>query len=328
MQQYEMQLDRYDVIIIQNNGQALFDLVEILKKKGFKISSLEALEWYLGLRISIDKKAKTVNVDQGVYIEDMLNQYGYGDCNTLSTPMDTGDLPTKEDQPEAIIKEIITPFRSLLGKLSHLARFTRPDIKFAVFYLARYQAKPGEKHMKALKRILRYLKGTINVGLKLGTTNVPLVVYCDSDHAGCRDTRRSTSGYVCFVYGGAILTRSTQQKSVALSSTEAEVLALAICVKDVLWLRNLLEEFKVKIGKTTVYEDNQGAIYITNNSAMSRRAKHIATSYSFIREKVRKNLLKIEYVESKLNIADIFTKGLNKPVFERLAKILQGGLVV
>ena len=250
----------------------------------------------------------------------------YEDCKAVGIPMDQNNKPNKDDQPDAVDISILKPYRSLLGSLSHLARFTRPDIKFAVFYLARYQARPGERHLKGLFRILRYLKGTLSAGLTFNTNDDLLTVYCDSDHAGCVDTRRSTSGYVFFMYGGPILTKTIQQKSVALSSTEAEVLALSRCVRDLIWVRNLLSEFNLPIGKTKVYEDNSGAISIANNSALCQAAKHIAIAYTFIREKVRKNLIVIAKIDGTKNIADIFTKPVKTAAHKYLKEFLHSGL--
>ena len=320
-----------DLVISSNDTQRTKKFIDLLKKKGFVISSLEQLSWYLGIEIIIDRTKKTVKVLQTLYIEELIKFMGLEGANGVDTPLPSV-LPTASDCPpdtaegRKLRNSIQHEYRSILGKLSHLARHSRYDIKFAVFYLSRYQHNPGMAHLKAAKHIVLYLIKTKNEGLTLNTNDIPLCVYCDADHASNKDHRRSTSGYCCFVFGGCVYSKSTQQKCVTLSSTEAEVVALSRCVRDVLWIRNLLYDFGIKVPKTLIYEDNLGAIHLSKDSALSQRTKHIAIAYFFIRDHIVKSRIDVIHISTDRNVSDIFTKNMNKSQQAYHSKVFWKGL--
>ena len=306
-----------DLIIGSSNEKKTQHFINLLESKGFVVSSFEELSWYLGINIRIERNSGKIKVLQTQYIKDLITQFHMEDKKPTKTPLLPANVPNKNDCPtddaegRAVRDKVQTEYRSLLGKLSHLARHTRPDIKYVVFLLSRYQHNPGPAHLQAAYYIIRYLKGTIDEGITLNTTDDMLTVYCDADHASDKDSRRSTSGYCMFVYGGCVYSKSTQQKCVALSSTESELIALSRCVRDVLWIRNLLYDFDLKVKKTIIYEDNMGAIHLAKDSALSQRTKHIAIAYYFIRDHIIKNQIDIQHIDTKENIADIFTKAMN-----------------
>ena len=150
-----------DDVIVVSNDPNVDELLTSLKKQNFDIQTFENLDWYLGLNIQHDRENGILRISQSAYIDTLLEKFNMTKCNTCDTPM-VVDPPTKTDCPEFPMDK---PYRQLLGALAHIARFSRPDILFAVFYLARYQQNPGEAHWKALKRILRYLKGTKDLAL-------------------------------------------------------------------------------------------------------------------------------------------------------------------
>ena len=179
---------------------------------------------------------------------------------------------------------------------------------------------PSAEHWVAIKRVLRYVKGTLNLGLRFThSKSFKLVGYSDSDWAGCVDSRKSTSGYVFRVGNSTVSWSSKKQPVTALSSTEAEYIALCAAAQETVWLRNLLADIGIKQSEaTTVYGDNQGAICLSKNPKNHPRTKHIDVKYHYTRELVESNIIKVDYVPTSEMVADTLTKGLARPSFEKL----------
>ncbi|GKC40084.1 hypothetical protein Tco_1052468 [Tanacetum coccineum] len=172
----------------------------------------------------------------------------------------------------------------MIGSLMHLIA-SRPDLNYVVCLCAQYQAKPTKKHLQAVKQIFRYLNGTINMGLWYSkVTDMSLTAYADADHAGCQDTRRSTSGSAQFLGDKLVSWSSKKQKSTAISSTEAEYIALSGCCSQILWMRSQLTDNGFKFNKIPLYCDNKSAIALCCNNVQHSRAKHIDISYHFDKE--------------------------------------------
>jgi hypothetical protein len=201
---------------------------------------------------------------------------------------------------------------------------TRPDISAAVNVLSQFMSCPNEQHWTGIKRILRYLKGTLNHGLCFSGDDVDLVGYSDSDWAGDIDTRRSTSGYVFQIGGATINWCSKRQLTVARSSTEAEYMALSAAAQECIWLRRLLKDFGTGENDkpTTIYEDNNGAIELAKNPKFHNRTKHIDVAYHFTRERVASNELSVIHCPTEEMLADIMTKGLGRIKFEKFRDML------
>jgi hypothetical protein len=177
-----------------------------------------------------------------------------------------------------------------------------------------------EAHLTAVKRILRYLKGTSKLGLKYEKIkNEQLIGYSDADWAGDRDDRHSTSGYVCLLSGGAITWMSKKQGSVALSTAEAEYIALSSAAQEIVWLRRILSDLGMEMSNPTqIMEDNQGSIAMSRNPILHSRSKHIDIRYHFIREAVDHGVIDLTYCPTKEMVADVLTKPLPKGQFEHL----------
>jgi hypothetical protein len=201
---------------------------------------------------------------------------------------------------------------------------TRPDIAAAVGILSQFCNGPAEKHIMAAKGILRYLKKTADYSLQYRRTgSIQLQGFCDADWAGDRETRRSTSGYVFLLAGGAVSWRSMKQHSVALSTTEAEYIALSEAVKETIWLRMLLGQIgHTQTEPTTIYEDNQGCISLAKDPTQHSRAKHIDIRYHFLREKIGKNEITLQYLSTESMLADILTKALPTERYQSLVRHL------
>jgi hypothetical protein len=230
--------------------------------------------------------------------------------------------PTHEELDYLKEHDVAKNYPKLVGALLYLSTCTRPDLSFAVYQLTRFMSAPRMAHYKALKRVLRYLKGTVNFGLhytKNKNAFCKLVGFSDADWAGDKTTRKSTTGYVFMICMGAISWKATGQGSVALSSAEAELVALAKTVQHALWLLRLAETMGFNFQPMTINEDNQATIAIVNgDTKSSERTKHIGVKYFFVREEIQDGKIKVKYIETTEQSADIFTKALVGASFQRL----------
>ena len=220
----------------------------------------------------------------------------------------------------------IKEYQAAIGCLTYASIATRPDLSAAVGELSKFMSKPGKEHWSGIKRILRYIKGTLDYGLQfeaIGNGKISLTGYADADWGGDLINRKSTSGYAFKLGSSTISWRSKRQSVVALSSTEAEYVALCMASQEAIWLRNLLDNMNFKQEESTViYEDNQGAIALAKNPKNHSRAKHIDVKYHYIRQAVEEKNIKLIYCSTENMIADILTKGLPKLKFEQLRSLL------
>lgn len=199
-----------------------------------------------------------------------------------------------------------------MGALLFLTCVSRPDIAYAVNVVSRYVNDPGPPHVTAVKRILRYLINTKDVSIvyKANKDNRELIGYSDSDFAGDLDTRKSNTGYIFLMNGGPVTWSSRKQNTVALSTTESEYMAASEAAKEILWIRQFLNDIGELQNSFTLHVDNQSAIKLINNPVFHKRSKHIDIRYNFIREQVAKKIVNIKYVESSCQLADFLTKAL------------------
>ncbi|GJV61499.1 putative RNA-directed DNA polymerase [Tanacetum coccineum] len=194
---------------------------------------------------------------------------------------------------------------------------TRPDLMYVVSLLSRFMAKPKEEHMAVAKRVLRYIKGTINYGLYYGKDKSQnLRVFTDRNYARDLEDRKSTSGYICLFNGAAICWSSHKQEVVTLSTTEAEYVAATTCACHCVWLKGLVEELEEKAGTVEVMCDNSSTIKLSKNPVMHRRTKHIDVRFHYIRELVNKDVVQLKFCRSEEQLADLMTKPLKLSVFE------------
>jgi hypothetical protein len=209
-----------------------------------------------------------------------------------------------------------TAYKSLTGALQYLT-FTRPDITYAVQQICLHMHDPRESHLTALKRLLRYLRGTIDYGLLLHrSSSADLVVYTDADWVGCPDTRRSTSGYAVFLGGNLVSWLSKRQPMVSRSSAEAEYRAVANGVAKASWLRQLLTELHAPPFRSTlIYYDNISAVYLSTNPIQHQRMKHVEIDLHFVRNRVAMGEVRVLHVPTTSQFANIFTKGLPSSTF-------------
>ncbi|GKA86810.1 retrovirus-related pol polyprotein from transposon TNT 1-94, partial [Tanacetum coccineum] len=212
----------------------------------------------------------------------------------------------------------LSHYRGMIGTLLYLTA-SRPDLQFAICMCARYQARPTKKHLNEVKRIFRYLKGTVHRGLWYPKdSSIALTAFADADHAGCQDTRRSTSGSIQLLGDRLVSWSSKRQKSAAISSTEAEYIALSGCCAQVLWMRSQLTDYGFGFNKIPMYCDNKSAIALCCNNVQHSRSKHIDIRFHFIKEHVENGVIELYFVNTEYQLADIFTKALGRERIEFL----------
>jgi hypothetical protein len=269
-------------------------------------------------------KGQCVYLDQHTYLEKVLKCCNMENAWSAPTPLPEGYIPIPNKEP--VDPALHSCFQTIIGLLLYLMIGTQPDIAFAVTALSRYSANPSQDHLSKALYICRYLVGTKNYSLKYdGQIQGSGVIACtDSDWAANPVDRRSITGHFVKLAGGAVLWSSRAQSTVALSSTEAEYMALCDCARQVLWVRSLFAELGFKPGKLPICADNQGSIFIASNAVTEQRSKHIDIQYHFICDHVNKRI-SLYYIEGSENSADMLTKNSGHVKFNKFKP--QMGLV-
>jgi hypothetical protein len=274
----------------------------------FQMSDLGALSYYLG--IEVKQEGDRITVSQPSYAKKILQAAGMENCNPCQVPMEHRLKISKQIEGEVIDA---SKYRSLVESLLYLVN-TRPDLSYAVGIVSRYMEAPGKQHWAALKQILRYVQGSLDLGCvyKASTGEEEITGYSDSDHAGDIDDRKSTSGLVFFLGSSAVTWASQKQKTVALSSCEAEYMAASTASCQAVWLGRLLAEV---IGeeprRIKILIDNLSAIALCKNPVYHDRTKHIDTRYHYIRECIELGMVEVDHVrtEEQLQIFSLSHSG-------------------
>ncbi|GJR65670.1 retrovirus-related pol polyprotein from transposon TNT 1-94 [Tanacetum coccineum] len=306
-----------DDIIFGSTNPKLSKRFEKLMHSKFDMSMMGELKFFLG--IQIHQSLLGIFINQAKYAQEILKKHGTTSCDSIGTPMVTKHLDadlsgTPVDQ---------TKYRSMVRALMYLTT-SRPYIVHATCYCARYLAKPTEKHLTAFKRIFRYLKDSINMGLWYSKdTDFDLTAFLNSDHAGCLDSRKRTSGGIQFIGGDKLVSWSSKkQDCISMSSVEAEYVSLSVYCAQVLWLRTQLTDYGFYFDKIPMYCDSKAAIAISCNPVQHSRTKHINIRYHFIKEQVEKGIVELFFVGTKYQLADLFTKDLSEDRFKYLVRRL------
>jgi heterodisulfide reductase subunit B len=289
-------------------------------RRRFSMSDLGLLSYYLG--IEVKQGDGEITLSQGAYALKILENANMKNCNSCDTPMECR-LKLNKLKGEEVVDA--TAYRSLIGSLRYIVN-TRPDLAYAVGVVSRYMEAPGKDHWLAVKRILRYLKGTVGYGcryIKGGEMQPMLLGYSDSDYAGDVEDRKSTSGAVYFLGKSLVTWSSQKQKIVALSSCEAEYVAAAAAACQGIWLSRLIADM-VGTKEVTVklLMDNMSAIALSRNPVHHERSKHIDTKYHFLRECIEEGKVEVDHIGTADQLADIFTKALGRVKFVELRSAL------
>jgi transposase InsO family protein len=293
----------------------------------FDMEDLGEATFILGIDITRDRPRRTISIGQSAYITSVLERHGMSDCTPISTPM-TSDYKTvivKSPVGYQATDTEVREYQAIIGAVMFAMVCTRPDIAFAVNTLAQFTSNPTPGHVDAVKRILRYLRGTVDrrityTGTGSTESQPDLVGYCDADWGGGVGYR-SVTGYAFVLAGGAISWQSKRQKTVALSTVEAEYMATTEAVKEAIWWRSFLGGLGHDVTRpTTLYSDNQGSIALAHNPEHHARTKHIAIRYHFIREHVADKTISLTFIGTSDMAADFFTKALERVAHERGAQ--------
>lgn len=300
-----------DDIIITGNSLDMIEKVKYELMKEFKMTVKGDLKHFLGFEIDYDKGSGILKLNQEKYVNKILKKFNLENCKPVKIPIEP-KLQIIETENK---NKTNNPVRELVGCLMYLMVGSRPDICFAVNYLSRYQDKANESVWKYLKTVLRYLQGTKSYGLtyKKGENN--LEAYADADWGGDVNDRKSVSGYCIFMNGNLLEWKTKKQNCIALSSAEAELVSLCSCIQEYMWMKKLLSEIEMKIESCVIYEDNQACISIVENPKKMKRVKHMDIKWKYVSEKIKNKEVKLEFIDSQNQVADVLTKGLNKMLF-------------
>jgi hypothetical protein len=306
-----------DDILLATNDKGFLHEVKQFLSKNFDMKDMGEASYVIGIKIHRDRTRGVLGLSQETYINKILERFRMKNCSPSVAPIVKGDkfnlsqCPKNEFEREQM-KNI--PYASVVGSLMYAQVCTRPDIAFAVGILGRYQSNPGMDHWKAAKKVLRYLQGTKDYMLMYRQTdNLDVTGYSDSDFAGCVDSRKSTSGYIFMLAGGAISWRSTKQTLVATSTMEAEFVSCFEATSHGVWLKSFISGLRImdSISRPLkVFCDNSAAVFMAKNNKSGSRSKHIDIKYLAIRERVKDKVVLIEHISTELMIADPLTKGM------------------
>ncbi|XP_020412069.1 uncharacterized protein LOC109947077 [Prunus persica] len=296
-----------DDIIITGSSSTLVQSVITDLGEAFDMKDMGKLTFFLGLEISYLSNGD-IFVNQAKYLRDLLKKATMVECKPCSTPAKPYQQFLKD---EGVSLQDPTPYRSLVGALQYLT-FTRPDIAYAVNSVCQFMTAPTDIHFGAVKRILRYLKGTSHYGITYTSSDMQLLVYSDSDWAGDPNTRCSTTGYVVYLGNNPISWQSKKQTSVSRSSTEAEYKALAHSASEVSWIQQVLKDMHLFLATPPILHcDNLSALALSSNPVFHSRIKHLDTDFHFVRERVQRGDIHVQYVPTQEQVADVLTKGLH-----------------
>jgi len=273
----------------------------------FEMIDLGLLSYYLG--IEVDQKEDFITIKQSGYARKVLEQFGMSECNSTKFPMEPGCKLNADKGGQQVDA---TEYRKMIGCLRYLLH-SRPDLAYSVGVASRFMERPTVMHAKAVKQILRYLRGTINLVLVYvqGGCADKLVGYSDSDHGADAVERRSTGGMAFYLNENLVTWCSQKQKTVSLSSCESEFMAATAAAKQALWLRNLISEITREKPKTvTLFVDNNSAIALMKNPVFHGRSKHIDLKYHFIRECIERGQIVVRRVGTEEQKADVLTKSM------------------
>lgn len=315
-----------DIAAAAENAEQIKWFDQMLSRR-FNTKNLGEIAKILGVRITRDRKHKTIYLDQEQYLEKVLTNFGitHGKARKKTTPI--ADYTSLQPTIETDEKFNVTLYQQMIGSLMYAMTLTRPDIAFALGYLARYMSNPAIRHGQAVKELMRYLRTTIQQKLRFGpgggNYHDHFIIYTDADWANDRIDRKSVSGGVGLFYGGPFCWMSKKQRSVAKSSCESEYIAQAAYAMQGQWTAQVftdlgMPEYIAPNHRTVdMRGDNQGAIALTKNPHLHERSKHIDVCYHYIRDLAEKGKLMIEYIPTTDMPADGLTKPLARTAFER-----------
>jgi hypothetical protein len=302
-----------DLLVTGNSPKMILTFKEEMKRQ-FEMTDLGLMNFFLGMEV--DQGEDGIFISQSKYAREILKRFKMEGCKPVSTPLVLNEKLSKEDgSKEADLRQ----YRSLVRSLLYLTA-TRPDLMYATSLLSRFMSKPSEVHMGTAKRVLRYLKGTLEFGVFYQPcSDARLIAYSDSDWGGSVDDMKSTSGYTFSFGSGVFSWNSKKQDVVAQSTAEAEYVAASAAVNQVIWLIKILEDLGYKQDEATeVQVDNKSAIAIAKNPVCFSKTKHMKVRFYALRDAEQEKEVRLVHCPSEFQLADILTKALPTTRFEFL----------
>jgi len=313
-----------DLTIVTSTVELMSRVKEELKKE-FKISDLGEIHWILGFDVKRNREMKTISLSQKAYIKSILEKYGFEGIKPYAAPMDPNCKLSTTDSPKTATEFAVMrdkPYRECVGSLQYAASGTRVDIAYVVNVLSRYLENPGPAHWTAVKHVFGYLAGTADLELMYGKNVDELTGFCDAD-GSMHEDRKAISGYAFVIDGGAVSWSSKKQEIIALSTTEAEYVAMTHAAKEALWMKTLISQvFGIDEKGMTLHSDNQSAIALTKDHQYHARTKHIDIRFHFIRWIVDDGRIKLTYCPTNDMLADVLTKALPSAKVKHFASAL------
>ncbi|KAI3505835.1 hypothetical protein L1887_28122 [Cichorium endivia] len=299
-----------DDIIFGSTNQAMVDEFARVMTDKSHMSMNREINFFLGLQIK--QTTRGIFIHQEKYTNELLKKFSFENCSTAKIPITTNHKLSADSEGEPVDHKL---YRGMIGSLLYLTA-SRPDIMFSTCLCARYQAAPKASHLSAVKQIFKYLKGTKAMGLwyPIGD-NFKLQAFTDSDHAGCKLDRKSTSGGCQFLGGRLVSWSSKKRNCVALSSAEAEYVAASTCCSQVLWMKTQLLDYGYRFLQVPIYCDSKSAIAISHNPIQHSMTKHIDLRYHFIKDQIMEGNIELYFIPTDDQVADVFTKALDSTKF-------------
>ncbi|KAG7561531.1 Zinc finger CCHC-type superfamily [Arabidopsis thaliana x Arabidopsis arenosa] len=307
-----------DDLIFTGNDSVMCEEFKASMKREFEMTDLGKMCYFLG--VEVVQSENGIFLCQKKYAAEVLSRYGMEDCNPVNNPMVPGTKLSKDMEGDDADPSL---YKQLIGSLMYLTA-TRPDIMFTVCFLSRFMMQPKAAHLWAAKRVLRYIKGTLQMGLLYTSAGEETMkAYTDSDFAGDVDGGRSTSGYVFLMSNAAVAWSSKKQPIVTLSTTEAEYVAASFCATQCLWMKRILGNLSQTEERcVTILCDNSSSIKLSKNPILHGRTKHIKVRFHFLRELVKDEEVDLVHCGTQEQVADIMTKPLKLDTFVKLRRML------
>ena len=313
-----------DDILLASSDLGLMHETKRMLSNNFDMKDLGEASFVLGIEIHRNRSCRSLGLSQRAYVDRVLERFSMQLCKPGIDPVCKGDKLSLAQCPQSDIEKAQMkniPYASALGSIMYAQVCTRPDIAFATGLLGKYQSNPGHDHWVAAKKVMRYLKRTKDYMLIYKhVQDLQLVGYSDSNFAGCQDEKKSTTGYIFKLAGGAVSWKSEKQKLIASSTMQAEFVACFSATTQAIWLRNLIKEltvFDFVDRPIQLYCDSNSAVLFINNNRGLKGSKHMEVKYLTIKEKVQNGDVAVEHISTDDMIADPLTKGLRPCVFER-----------
>ncbi|GAB2277235.1 hypothetical protein Dimus_039224 [Dionaea muscipula] len=301
-----------DMLLISKSMSLIDDLKRKLNSE-FDMKDLGCAKKILGIEIIRNRSVSELKLHQCSYLRKVCAKFDMNNSKPVSLPLAAHFTLSKSQAPKTDAEKVkmeTVPYLNVVGSVMYSMISTRPDLSFSISLLSRFMSEPGLEHWHALKWLLRYLNCTSSVGLvyRKWTEKLDLVGHVDADFAGDRDSRKSTTAYNFVLGGNCVIWKTQLQPLVALSSTEAEYVAITDIVKEAVWIQGLLEEIQQLHSRCTIYSDNQSALHLCRNPVYHERTKHVDVKFHYIRDILAAGILDISKIPTEDNPADMGTK--------------------